>query len=259
MTYNFTSRAKKAIEIANDVAIELGHRYIGTEHLLYGLAKEGSGVASKVLENQEITPENIIDVTLELVGKDEPIDETLGFTPRTKRVIENAFIEARKLGYNYIGTEHLLIGLLREGDSVAARILIELNVNIPKLYGEIIRVINEGENLTGESDSKNSRKKSGSYNQTPTLNQFGEDLTEKAREGKLDPIIGRKEEIERVIQILSRRTKNNPCLIGEPGVGKTAVVEGLAQKIVTGDVPEILKNKRVVTVDISSMVAGAKY
>ena len=259
MTYNFTSRAKKAIEIANDAAIELGHRYIGTEHLLYGLAKEGSGVASKVLENQEITPENIIDVTIELVGKDEPIEETLGFTPRTKRVIENAFIEARKLGYNYIGTEHLLIGLLREGDSVAARILIELNVNIPKLYGEIIRVINEGEDLAGESDAKSGRRKSGSYNQTPTLNQFGEDLTEKAKEGKLDPIIGRKEEIERVIQILSRRTKNNPCLIGEPGVGKTAVVEGLAQKIVSGDVPEILKNKRVVTVDISSMVAGAKY
>ena len=259
MTYNFTSRAKKAIEIANDVAMELGHRYIGTEHLLYGLAKEGSGVASKVLENQEITPENIIDVTIELVGRDEPIDETLGFTPRTKRVIENAFIEARKLGYNYIGTEHILIGLLREGDSVAARLLIELNVNIPKLYGEIIRVINEGEDLKGEGNSQTSRKKSGSYNQTPTLNQFGEDLTEKAKEGKLDPIIGRKEEIERVIQILSRRTKNNPCLIGEPGVGKTAVVEGLAQKIVTGDVPEILKNKRVVTVDISSMVAGAKY
>ncbi len=259
MTYNFTSRAKKAIEIANDAAIELGHRYIGTEHILYGLAKEGSGVASKVLENQGISPEDILDVTVSLVGREEPIDDTLGFTPRTKRVIESAFIEARKLGYNYIGTEHILIGILREGDSVAARILLELNVNIPKLYGEIVRVINEGEDLKGEGDSKNLNKKSGSYNQTPTLNQFGEDLTDKARQGKLDPIIGRKEEIERVIQILSRRTKNNPCLIGEPGVGKTAVVEGLAEQIVSGDVPEILKNKRVVTVDISSMVAGAKY
>ena len=259
MTYNFTSRARKAIEIANDAAIELGHRYIGTEHILYGLAKEGSGVASKVLENQGISPEDILDVTVSLVGREEPIDDTLGFTPRTKRVIESAFIEARKLGYNYIGTEHILIGILREGDSVAARILLELNVNIPKLYGEIVRVINEGEDLKGEGDSKNLNKKSGSYNQTPTLNQFGEDLTDKARQGKLDPIIGRKEEIERVIQILSRRTKNNPCLIGEPGVGKTAVVEGLAEKIVSGDVPEILKNKRVVTVDISSMVAGAKY
>ena len=259
MTYNFTSRAKKAIEIANNAAIELGHRYIGTEHILYGLAKEGSGVASKVIEKQGITPEDILDITVELVGREEPIEETLGFTPRTKRVIENAFIEARKLGYNYIGTEHILIGLLREGDSIATRILLELNINIPKFYGEIIRVINEGENLSSNNENNSNSKKTGSYNQTPTLNQFGEDLTEKAREGKLDPIIGRKEEIERVIQILSRRTKNNPCLIGEPGVGKTAVVEGLAEKIVTGDVPEILKDKRVVTVDISSMVAGAKY
>lgn len=259
MTYNFTSRAKKAIEIANNAAIELGHRYIGTEHILYGLAKEGSGVASKVIEKQGITPEDILDITVELVGREAPIEETLGFTPRTKRVIENAFIEARKLGYNYIGTEHILIGLLREGDSIATRILLELNINIPKFYGEIIRVINEGENLSSNNENNSNAKKTGSYNQTPTLNQFGEDLTEKARQGKLDPIIGRKEEIERVIQILSRRTKNNPCLIGEPGVGKTAVVEGLAEKIVTGDVPEILKDKRVVTVDISSMVAGAKY
>lgn len=259
MTYNFTSRAKKAIEIANNAAIELGHRYIGTEHILYGLAKEGSGVASKVIEKQGITPEDILNITVELVGQEAPIEETLGFTPRTKRVIENAFIEARKLGYNYIGTEHILIGLLREGDSIATRILLELNINIPKFYGEIIRVINEGENLSSNNENNSNAKKTGSYNQTPTLNQFGEDLTEKARQGKLDPIIGRKEEIERVIQILSRRTKNNPCLIGEPGVGKTAVVEGLAEKIVTGDVPEILKDKRVVTVDISSMVAGAKY
>lgn len=259
MTYNFTSRAKKAIEIANVTAIELGHKYIGTEHILYGLVKEGSGVASKVLENQGILPENVIDIIVGLVGKEEPIQETYGFTPRTKRVIESAFIEARKLGYNYIGTEHILIGILREGDSIAARILLELNVNIPKMYGEIIRVINEGEDLKGEGESNNTSKKSGSYNQTPTLNQFGEDLTEKARKGKLDPIIGRKEEIERVVQILSRRTKNNPCLIGEPGVGKTAVVEGLAEKIISGDVPEILKDKRIVTVDISGMVAGAKY
>ena len=259
MTYNFTSRAKKAIEIANNAAIELGHRYIGTEHILYGLAKEGSGVASKVIEKQGITPEDILNITVELVGRETPIEETLGFTPRTKRVIENAFIEARKLGYNYIGTEHILIGLLREGDSIATRILLELNINIPKFYGEIIKVINEGENLSSNNENNSNAKKTGSYNQTPTLNQFGEDLTEKARQGKLDPIIGRKEEIERVIQILSRRTKNNPCLIGEPGVGKTAVVEGLAEKIVAGDVPEILKDKRVVTVDISSMVAGAKY
>ena len=260
MTYNFTGRAKKAIEIANDVAIELGHNYIGTEHILYGLAKEGSGVASKVLENQEINPENIIDKIIELIGQGDAIIETLGFTPRTKRVIESAFIEARKLGYNYIGTEHLLIAILREGDSIASRILLELSVNVPKLYNEIVKVINEGEDLTSSGNkTRGTNQKKGSYNQTQTLNQFGEDLTKKAREGKLDPIVGRKEEIERVIQILSRRTKNNPCLIGEPGVGKTAVVEGLAQKIASGDVPEILKDKRVVTMDISGMVAGAKY
>ena len=260
MTYNFTGRAKKAIEIANEVAIELGHNYIGTEHILYVLAKEGSGVASKVLENQEITPQDIVDKIIELIGQGDTIDETLGFTPRTKRVIELAFIEARKLGYNYIGTEHLLISILREGDSIATRILLELNVNIPKLYNEIVKVINEGEDLASNDSKSNGKEgKRGSYNQTNTLNQFGEDLTKKAEEGKLDPIVGRKEEIERVIQILSRRTKNNPCLIGEPGVGKTAVVEGLAQKIVNGDVPEILKDKRVVTIDISSMVAGAKY
>ena len=260
MTYKFTNRAKKAIEMANELAIELGHSYIGTEHVLYGLVKEGSGVASKVLENQSITPDMVIDKVVELVGHETPIIETLGFTPRTKRVFENAFIEARKLGYNYIGTEHLLIGILREGDSIAARILLELNINIPKLYNEIIKVINEGEDFAKEdkNNGKNERR-SGSYNSTPTLNQFGEDLTKKAEEGKLDPVIGRKEEIERVIQILSRRTKNNPCLIGEPGVGKTAAVEGLAQKIAVGDVPETLKDKRVVTMDISGMVAGSKY
>lgn len=233
MTYKFTNRAQKAIELANEVAIELGHNYIGTEHILYGLAKEGSGVASKVLGNQEVTPDGIIDKIVELIGQENPISETMGFTPRTKRVIENAFIEARKLGYNYIGTEHMLIGILREGDCIAARILLELNVNIPRLYNEIVKVINEGEDLAGEGKDNRSESKKGSYNQTTTLNQFGEDLTKKAIEGKLDPIIGRKEEIERVIQILSRRTKNNPCLIGEPGVGKTAVVEGLAQKIVS--------------------------
>ena len=259
MMYKFTNRAKKAIELANELALELGHNYIGTEHVLYGLAKEGSGVASKVLNNQGINPEMVIDKIVELVGNEAPIAETLGFTPRTKRVIENAFIEARKLGYNYIGTEHILIGILREADSIAARILLELDVNIPKLYNEIVRVINEGEDFSQESQNGKTQKRGGSYNQTPTLNQFGEDLTKKAEEGKLDPIIGRKEEIERVIQILSRRTKNNPCLIGEPGVGKTAAVEGLAQKIVAGDVPEILKDKRVVTMDISGMVAGSKY
>ena len=259
MTYKFTSRAQKAIEIANEIALELGHNYIGTEHILYGLAEEGSGVAAKVLKNENVNSEDILAKIEEVIGREEEIDEAIGFTPRTKRVLENSFLEAKKLGYNYIGTEHLLIGLLREGDSIAARILLDLNVNIPKLYNEIIKMINEEGNEEGENSGKNKSHKKGSFNQTQTLNQFGQDLTKKAEEGKLDPVIGRSNEIERVIQILSRRTKNNPCLIGEPGVGKTAVVEGLAQKIVSGDVPEILKDKRLVTVDISSMVAGAKY
>ena len=258
MTYKFTNRAQKAIELSNDIAIELGHSYIGTEHLLYGLVKEGAGIASKVLTNQDVTEDKVLEKIEELIGTEEQKGETLGFTPRTKRVIENAFLEARKLGYNYIGTEHILIGIMREGDSIAVRILLDLNVSIPKLYNEIIKVIN-GEEPNGQNEKTKNQKGRGSYNSTQTLNQFGEDLTQKAEEGKLDPIIGRDKEIQRVIQILSRRTKNNPCLIGEPGVGKTAIVEGLAQKIVSGDVPEILKEKRVVTVDISGMVAGAKY
>ena len=175
MTYNFTNRAKKAIEIADDIAEELGHSYIGTEHILYGLSKEGSGVASRVLENQNITSEDILNKIEELIGREEEIEETLGFTPRTKRVIENAFLEARKLNYNYIGTEHLLIGILREGDSIASRILLDLNVNIPKLYNEIIKVINEGEEELNNGESKKNSGKRGSYNSTQTLNQFGEE------------------------------------------------------------------------------------
>ncbi len=257
--YKFTSRAQKALEISNETAIEFGHNYIGTEHILYGLSKEGSGVACKVLEQQNILPDDILNKIEELIGREEqPVEGTVGFTPRTKRVIENAFREAKRLGSDYIGTEHLLIGIMREGDSVAVRILLDLNLNVEKLYGEIVKVLNEYE--TGNTSEKiSNNKQHTSFNSTPTLNQFGNDLTKQAGEGKLDPVIGRKSETERVIQILSRRTKNNPCLIGEPGVGKTAVVEGLAEKIVEGNVPEILKNKRVVSIDISSMVAGAKY
>ena len=258
MIYKFTTRAKKAIELAQEEAVSLGHNYVGTEHILYGLAKEGAGVASKVLAKQNISPEEIESRIIDMIGKEVITNtETLGFTPRSKRVIENSFIEAKKLGYDYIGTEHMLMGILREGDSIAVRILIDLSVDLPKLYNEIVNIINEVEDVSQNKTINKANK--GSYNATPTLNQFGEDLTKKAIDGKLDPVVGRSEEIQRVIQILSRRTKNNPCLIGEPGVGKTAIVEGLAQKINAGDVPEILKNKRVVSMDISGMVAGAKY
>ncbi len=258
MIYKFTSRAKQAIECAQEEAISLGHNYVGSEHILYGLIKEGAGVASKVLSNQGITEEDIEAKIIEMIGKEViTSSEALSFTPRAKRVIENSFIEAKKLGYDYIGTEHLLMGILREGDSIAVRIMIELNVDLPKIYNEIINVINETEDISQDKGTNKGEK--GSFNSTPTLNQFGEDLTKKAVDGKLDPVIGRNEEIQRVIQILSRRTKNNPCLIGEPGVGKTAIVEGLALKINNSDVPDVLKNKRVVCLDISGMVAGAKY
>ena len=258
MYYKFTARAEKALEYAQDIAMELGHNYIGTEHLLYGLIEEGTGVASKVLQNQNLTAEKVKGSIEEIVGVGESIEDSneISFTPRTKRVIENAFLEARRLGTEYIGTEHLLIGIMKEGDCVATRIMLEEDVNPQSLYNELVKVLSE----EGEENTENSNQSSrGSYNSTPTLNQYGSDLTKMAKEGKLDPVIGRKEEIQRVIQILSRRTKNNPCLIGEPGVGKTAVAEGLAEKIVAGDVPETLKNKRVVSMDIASMVAGAKY
>lgn len=257
MIYKFTNKAKKAIEIANDISIELGHNYIGTEHILYGLVQEGDGIAAKVLNNKGITEEKVKARIEELLGVGKEINETLGFTPRSKRILENAFLETKRIGYNYIGTEHLLLAIMREDDCVAVRIIADLNVEISKIYNEIAKVINEEESDKDiPKDISNIR---GSFATTTVLNQFGEDMTLRAEEGKYDNIIGREDEIERIIQILSRRTKNNPCLIGEPGVGKTAIVEGLAERIINGEVPENLKSKRIVSMDISGMVAGAKY
>jgi ATP-dependent Clp protease ATP-binding subunit ClpC len=251
----FTEKAEKAISFSQQSAMQLGHNYVGTEHLLLGLTKEGTGIAARVLLGQGVSEEKVLKEIEELVGRGkETGQQPLGFTPRTKRVLELSFREARRLGHNYIGTEHLLLGIMKEGESVAVRILIDLGVDPQKLLSEIVRILNE--ETPGAAGDQKDR---ANYANTPTLNQFGRDLTEMAREDKFDPIIGRDKEIERVIQILSRRTKNNPCLIGEPGVGKTAIAEGLAQKIVEGNIPEILKDKRVVTLDLSSMVAGAKY
>ena len=255
MVFKFTNRAERAIELAQEAAAELGHNYVGTEHLLCGLLREGSGLAYKVLANQGITEEKVFNLIEELIGRNDPLDDVPnGFTPRTKRVFEISFMEAKKLNNNFIGTEHLLLGIMKEGDSVASRIIVELGVDIQKIFSDLVKTLTEENNGT----SQGTHKKQGN-NQTPTLNSFGKDLTADATAGKLDPIIGRDNEIERIIQILSRRTKNNPCLIGEPGVGKTAVVEGLAERIVEGNIPENLKDKRVVTLDVSSMVAGAKY
>lgn len=230
MTYKFTKSSENVLKIANDLAVDMGHNYIGTEHILYGLVAEESGVAGKVLENQNLTRELVIERIEMLIGSVENSKiSVLGFTPRTKKILENAFIEAKKLGSDYIGTEHILIGIMKEGDSIAVRIMLDLGVRPEEVYNEIVKVLNDYENISNNG-FKNQK---GSFNSTQTLNQFGTDLTKQAVEGKLDPVIGRSIETERVIEILSRRTKNNPCLIGEPGVGKTAVIEGLAQKIVS--------------------------
>ncbi len=260
MDYKFTKSANIVLELASNVAIKLGHNYVGTEHLLYGLAEEKTGVAGRVLEKQDITSEKILEDIEALIGKNEDgIDKTLGFTPRSKKVFENAFKESKKIDSNYIGTEHLLIGIIRETDSIAARIISDLGIDIQTMYNEIMQLLDEQDFSNDKNISNLENIGRGSYSHTYVLNQYSVDLTIEAKNGKLDNIVGRNREIERVIQILTRRTKNNPCLIGEPGVGKTSIAEGLAEKIVSDDVPEMLKNKRIVSLDISSMVAGAKY
>jgi len=249
----FTERAQRALLYAQEEARALGHNYVGTEHLLLGLLREGEGLAARVLKGLGVDIDKVRARIEELVGKGNfDFNEGFGYTPRTKRIMELSFYEARSLGHNYVGTEHLLLALIREGEGVAARLLRDLGVDLYNAREQVLKMLKEE---MVESHSAPSRQKTN----TPTLDQFGKDYTDMAQEGKLDPVIGREEEIQRVVQILSRRTKNNPVLIGEPGVGKTAIVEGLAQRIVEGNIPELLKGKRVVALDLSGMVAGAKY
>ena len=251
MVYKFTKSGEKVIENASDIVIYLGHNYIGSEHILYGLAKETNGLAGKVILNQGITQDNILQKIEELIGRNNIIlGNGMGFTPRSKKIIENAYIEAKRIGSDYISTEHMLVGILEEPESIAFKILVELNCNTDKLFLDISKVLNDYVDTQVSSNEKNINK---------NINQYGVDLTQKAKDGKLDPVIGREKETERIIEILSRRTKNNPCLIGEPGVGKTAVIEGLAEKIIFEKVPQNLKDKKIITLDIPSMVAGAKY
>ncbi|HYI65853.1 MAG TPA: ATP-dependent Clp protease ATP-binding subunit [Candidatus Limnocylindrales bacterium] len=249
----FTDRARKVLTLAQDEAQRFNHNYIGTEHLLLGLVREGEGVAARVLENMNVELSKVRTAVEFIIGRgDRPVVGEVGLTPRAKRVIELAIDEARRLGHNYIGTEHLLLGLVREGEGIAAGVLESLGVNLDKVRHQVIHVLSQSSSTAPTQETKRPSK-------TPTLDQLGINLTEAARSGALDPVIGREKEIERVIQILSRRRKNNPALIGEPGVGKTAIAEGLAHRIVAGDVPETLMDKRVLTLDIGSLVAGTKY
>jgi ATP-dependent Clp protease ATP-binding subunit ClpC len=264
MFNRFTERARKVIILAKEEAKRFNHDYIGTEHILLGLIREGEGVASAVLQNLGLSLDKIRLEIEKLVqpGPATVVSGDIPFTPRAKRVIELSMEEARQLGHNYIGTEHLLLGLLHEGEGVAAQALLSLGLDLNKVRTEIMELLGQG--IPGAGPGSAGAQPMGpagvkAKGKTPALDAFGRDLTDLAQQGKLDPVIGRKNEIERVIQILSRRTKNNPVLLGEAGVGKTAIVEGLAQQIVAGNIPEVLKDKRIVIIDLALMVAGTKY
>src|SRR5437764_698744 len=257
MFERFTDRARRVVVLAQEEARMLNHNYIGTEHILLGLIHEGEGVAAKALESLGIMLESVRQQVEAIIGQGQvPPTGHIPFTPRAKKVLELSLREALQLGHNYIGTEHILLGLIREGEGVAAQVLVKLGADLNKVRAQVIALLQGYQGGPKESGA-------GAGEQAPTgslvLDQFGRNLTQLAREGKLDPVVGRVKEIERVMQVLSRRTKNNPVLIGEPGVGKTAIVEGLASKIVKGDVPETLKGKQIYTLDLGALVAGSRY
>ena len=263
MFERFTDRARRVVVLAQDEARSLNHNYIGTEHLLLGLITEGEGVAAKALESLDINKDAVRSAVIDIIGEGEkPVEGHIPFTPRAKRVFELSLREALQLGHNYIGTEHLLLGLLKEGEGVASQVLIKLGADLGKVRQTVIELLSgyqrnadDGRESVGVGASSSG---SGQTN-SAILEQFGRNLTQAARENKLDPVIGRRTEMQRVMQILSRRTKNNPVLVGEPGVGKTAVVEGLAQAIVAGDVPETIKDKQIYSLDMGALVAGSRY
>src|ERR687893_463334 len=257
MFERFTDRARRVVVLAQEEARMLNHNYIGTEHILLGLIHEGEGVAAKALESLGIALEGVRQQVEEIIGQGQHAPSGhIPFTPRAKKVLELSLREALQLGHNYIGTEHILLGLIREGEGVAAQVLNKLGADLNRVRQQVIQLLS---GYQGKEPVAAGGPTEGQPAGSAVLDQFGRNLTQAARDGKLDPVIGRTLEIERVMQVLSRRTKNNPVLIGEPGVGKTAVVEGLAQDIVRGEVPETLKNKQIYTLDLGALVAGSRY
>src|SRR5467141_1399458 len=257
MFERFTDRARRVVVLAQEEARMLNHNYIGTEHILLGLIHEGEGVAAKALESLGISLDAVRQQVEEIIGQGQQAPSGhIPFTPRAKKVLELSLREALQLGHNYIGTEHILLGLIREGEGVAAQVLVKLGADLNRVRQQVIQLLH---GYQGKEPAAAGAPSESAPSTSLVLDQFGRNLTQGAREGKLDPVIGREKEIERVMQVLSRRTKNNPVLVGEPGVGKTAVVEGLAQKIVKGEVPETLKDKQLYTLDLGALVAGSRY